>query len=35
MDWFTQVPFMLLFFVYAAMWIRAAIKLRRAEKSGA
>lgn len=32
MDWATQVPFTFLFFVYVAMWIRAAIKLRRAEK---
>ncbi len=35
MDWLTQVPFTFLFFVYVAMWIRAAIKLRRAGKSGA
>jgi hypothetical protein len=32
MEWITQVPFMVLFFVYIAMWIRAAIKVRRAEK---
>jgi hypothetical protein len=32
MDWATHVPFTFLFFVYVAMWIRAAIKVRRAEK---
>lgn len=31
-NWTTHVPFMFLFFVYVAMWIRAALKLRRAEK---
>jgi hypothetical protein len=32
MEWITHVPFMALFFIYIAMWIRAAIKVRRAEK---
>ena len=35
MNWATHVPFTFLFFVYVAMWIRAAIKVRRAEKTQA
>jgi hypothetical protein len=34
-EWSTQTPFMFLFFVYLAMWIRAAIKVRRAAKAQA
>jgi hypothetical protein len=33
--WITHGPFTFFFFVYAALWIRAALKLRRERASGA